>query len=205
MKLHQIEKAFYLMAALFLLVGCTRNDTRYFADAEQSGIAIFSSTGNNLFSCFIDGKPWRTADRRGYLLSPGLRYEISLQSESSGTTKDTLLISWEGYSGTKDTLRNYITLRLAVDQGFGYKEMNALQGQRLTINGSKDYFSNYSEFNGQNLTGSGHIYFHTLKIDSLGPGSYKGIMNGLVDADFGSSKLTNGRFDHVIEPPMIHL
>jgi hypothetical protein len=204
---HHFNKACYLLAAVFLLAGCSRNDTRYFSDAEQPGLAIFSSTGNNLFSCFIDGKPWRSVSRTtGGFEFPVTRYEVDISKQSTGATTDTLLISWQGYFGTKDTLRNTITLHLAVAAGFGYKELNALQGQRLLVDGTNGYFSSRPEFfGGPDLKGPGHIYFHALKIDSTGPGSYTGAMNGLLDADFASSKITNGRFDHVMEAPQVNL
>jgi hypothetical protein len=85
---------FYFLWAFFLLTGCSRNDTRYFADAEDPGIAIFSSTGNNLLSCFIDGKPWRSISRTtGGFAGLVTNYEIDIFKQVTGTVKDTLVIS----------------------------------------------------------------------------------------------------------------
>lgn len=194
---------FYFLLAFFLLTGCSRNDTRYFADAEDQGIAIFSSTGNNLLSCFIDGKPWRTVSRTtGSFTYYRTNYEVDIFKQVTGTLKDTLVISWMGYFEGNTIMTNSFSLHLAVEPGFGYKDLNLLQGQRLTIDTAFNYFS--LTVNGFNSKGTGHIYFHSIRLDSMGLGMYSGSMSGLLDADFNTSKITRGRFDHWIVPDEVH-
>lgn len=193
------KKRFYWLVPVLLFTGCGINETHYYADAENGGIAIFSNTGNNVFTCYIDGKPWRTASRKqGILGPPGLSYEVYLRKQSSGTAKDTLSISWEGYFGTRDTLRRFITARLAVNSGFTSGDLNTLQGQRITIAGNNGYFVDSARTFYNVIIGTGHLYFHTLRLNSLGNGVYTGSMSGLLDADFGTEKITSGRFDHSI-------
>lgn len=203
MRKHNFKKIFYFLLAGFLLTGCSRNDTRYFADAEDPGIAIFSSTGNNIFSCFIDGKPWRTVSRTsGGFTYYRINYEVDIFKQVTGNVKDTLVITWKGYFEGNTVMTNSFSLHLAVEPGFGYKELNFLQGQRLTIDTAINYFS--STVNGFNSKGKGHIYFHSISLDSIGPGMYRGSMSGLLDADFNASKITRGRFDHWIAPDQVH-
>jgi secreted protein with Ig-like and vWFA domain len=37
-----------------------------------------------------------------------------------------------------------------------------------------------------------------MMIDSVGPNNYSGRMSGLLDADFNTVKITQGRFDHTL-------
>ena len=196
---YNCKKIFYWLLTVLLFTGCGVNETHYYADAENDGIAIFSNTGNNVFTCYIDGKPWRTASRQqGILGPPRLSYEVYIRKQSSGAAKDTLSISWEGYFGTRDTLRRFITARLAVNNGFTPGDLNALQGQRITIAGNNGYFIDSARTFYNVISGTGHLYFHTLRLDSVGNGIYSGSMSGLLDADFGTEKITGGRFDHSI-------
>ena len=198
------KKIFYWLLPALMFTGCGINETHYFADAENDGIAIFSNTGNNLLTCYIDAKPWRTISRKqGILGPPRPSYEVYIQKQLSGAAKDTLSIRWEGYFGTRDTLRRIITARLAVDSGFAVKDLNALQGQRISLQGSNGYFLDSDRTAYGVVTGTGHLYFHTLKLESTGSGAFTGSMSGLMDADFGTEKITNGRFDHSISPEQV--
>ncbi len=198
------KQIFYWLVPVLMVTGCGINETHYFADAENDGIAIFSNTGNNLLTCYIDAKPWRTiARQQGILGPPRPTYEVYIQKRLSGTGKDTLSISWEGYFGTRDTLRRFITARLAVDSGFSATDLNALQGRRISLEGSNGYFLDSARNVYSVLMGTGHLYFHTLQLESTGPGAFSGSMSGLMDADFGTEKITNGRFDHSISPEQV--
>lgn len=193
-----------LLVTVNLLAGCSLNGTRYFADAENDGLAIFSNTGNNLLTCYINGEPWRTVSRQTKFIGPPrVGYEVYIRKQTSGVGRDTLSISWEGYFGTRDTLRSFITARIAVDNGFTPRNLNAWQGQRITVAGNVGYFVN-SALSLNNVTmGTGHLYFHTLRLDSASNGVFTGYMSGLMDADFGTEKITNGRFDHAISTDQV--
>ena len=79
-----------------------------------------------------------------------------------------------------------------------YKDFNSLEGKRLIIDKVKNYFSYLGS------KGSGNIYFHFAHLDSIQTDYYRGRMSGLFDADLGSIKITNGRFDHDILPEQVH-
>ncbi len=205
-----VEKLLIFLSPFFLLIGCSKNDTNYFADTENDGIAIFSNTGNNLLTCFINGKPWRTEDRIVFLISPPrARYEMYITKQVTSSLQDTLTIQWTGYYTADRNTPSYLSLTLPVAKTFGYKNLAALQGQRLQIDTTNGFFSSYTSgvnMPGTNISsrkGAGNIYFKTAEFDSIGPGIYSGKMSGLFDADFVSAKITKGRFDHLIAPEQV--
>ena len=196
-----------LLLITFIITGCTKNETRYYADAEDEGIAIFSNNGNNLLTCFIDNKPWRTVDRTVTIIfSSGTNYEVDIRKQVTNSIKDTLIIRWLGYYAANDSSQGTLNLILPVAKNFSYKDFAALQGQRLHIDTTNGYFTtSISNLNLSNSKGSGDIYFNIAKLDSIGTGGgYFGKMSGLFDANFSSFKITRGRFDHIIEPPQVH-
>lgn len=65
--------------AVLTLIGCQKNLTNLFADDQSEGLYIFSNTGNNILSCYVNGTPWRTKDRIAYsgVATPGnIDYEL---------------------------------------------------------------------------------------------------------------------------------
>jgi hypothetical protein len=204
MKSNRVKRLFLLCLPGFLISGCSKNETNYYADAEDPGIAIFSNSGNNILSCFIEGKPWRTVSRTRSGFSTRTNYEVEIIKQSTNSLSDTLIISWLGYYPAKDSAPGYLSLHLAVSQNFNYRDLSALQGQRLRINSTNDFFSTgINGLNTANTKGSGSIYFHTARFDSIAPGAYRGNMSGLFEADFISFKITRGRFDHIITPEQV--
>lgn len=194
----EIYKIGYACLLLFVLVtGCTKNETHFYDDREAPGLGIFSNTGNNVFTCYIDGKAWRTQARRWGLgvggVQPTLEVRISRQPIDSLT--DFLDITWYGsyygdlYSPT------YISLYISVPKNFSQADFVSWQGQRLTIDGINSYFQIGLGSNAQ--IGSGTIYFNLLELNNVSR------MSGLLEADFGTVKLTSGRFDHNLDDGVI--
>jgi hypothetical protein len=185
----------------FIIMGCSKNYTNYYADAEDNGIAIFSNTGNNILSCFIDGKPWRTVDRTISGFSPRQIYEVDITKYSTNSLLDSLIITWRGYYTANNFSNGSLNLIIPVAKNFSYKDFSALQGQRLQIDTATAFFAtSISGLNINNTKGKGNIYFHSVQLDSIGAGSYMGKMSGLFEADFGTFKITRGRFDHLLDP-----
>jgi hypothetical protein len=186
----------------FIIMGCSKNYTNYYADAEDNGIAIFSNTGNNILSCFIDGKPWRTVDRETSGFSYQITsYEVYIIKQSTNSLLDTLIINWLGYYPVNYFSQGNLNLTIPVIKNFSNKDFAALQGQRLQIDTTNAFFTiSISGLNSGNIKGKGNIYFHTAQLDSIGPGAYMGKMSGLFEADFGTFKITRGRFDHLLDP-----
>lgn len=190
---------FFFSGALF---SCKQ--TEFYADPYADGLAIFSNTGNNLMSCYIQNEPWRTIDRTtgGFLGRP--TYELKINKEVTSGSQDMLTFTWYVNPPANNTLNGDISLVLAVPKVFGYKELSALTGQRIALDTTNGYFtfsaalSNFSK-------GTGNIYFHDMQIDSIGPNNFTGHMSGLLDAKLGGNLiLKNGRFDHSITAAQIH-
>jgi hypothetical protein len=194
-----------LLASYCLFTGCTKNYTKYHADAETPGLAIFSNNNNNILTCFVDGRSWRTNSRITSGFSPRTSYEIYIRKYSTNSLQDTLQFNWFGYFEGNQFGVDNIEITLAVSKIFSIKDLNALQGKRLiidtTINGF--YSFNSGSLNNSGAKGSGVIYFNTAKFDSIAPNNYQGSISGLFEADFGSFKITKGRFDHFFEPNQI--
>lgn len=193
------QKAFCFFCMSILLLSCTKSSTNAYPDPSDPGLAIFTNTSNNILSCMVNDKPWRTQDRKIYLLSrPG--YEVNIRLQRTGSAKDSLWFDWNGYYSNDINNQGNLNLVLAVAKNFGYKDLSALMKQRLHLDSNNGYF--LLSVNGlisNTVKGSGNIYFHTMMIDSIGPANYSGRMSGLFDADFNTVKITKGRFDHSIE------
>jgi hypothetical protein len=190
-------------ALLFFFSGTlfSCKQTEFYGDPQANGLGIFSNTGNNLMSCYMQNEPWRTVDRTtgGFLGRP--TYELYIEKQITSGSKDNLVFTWYVNPTVNNTVKADISLTLAVPKVFGYKELSALKGQRLALDTLNGYFS----FALTSVKATGNIYFHDMQIDSVGPNDFTGRMSGLMDAKFGSSSiLTNGRFDHSIVAAQIH-
>lgn len=205
MKRKKINRLYSFLFACIIMTGCLKSKTNYYDDAENAGLSIFSNTGNNVLSCFIDGKPWRTINRviSGIFIRP--TYEVTVIKQSFSGLSDSLTINWTGYYPPNETITGSLSLHLAIAKNFTYKDLAAFNGQRLIINNANGYFlSSIAAANTFNAKGFGNIYFNTLRLDSIGPNNYSGKMSGLLDADFTSFKIAKGRFDHTIEPLQVN-
>jgi hypothetical protein len=193
-----IKKLLFFSLPFFLLARCSKNYTNYYPDGENDGLAIFSNTANNLLTCYINGKPWRTQDRNTSLFGRP-KYEVYIDKLVTNSPLDTLYIQWTGYYAADKNNQGTLTLILPVAKNFSYKSLNTLQGQRLHIDTTNGFFAfNSSE------KGSGNIYFHTAVFDSVSPSFYRGSISGLFDANFIATKITKGRFDHGITSEQVH-
>ena len=205
-QLFRIHNWAVLLLLNIVAIGCRIDSTNYYADGTDTGLAIFSNTGNNVMSCYIDGKPWRTFSRTFTGFSPGTSYEISISRFRNPTGTDTLSIDWRGYFQPNNSDAGTITLRLSLPPGFTYRNLNALHGQRFTIDNTNGRFIARVDRTGiVNSLGAGSIYFNTARFDSIGLASYRGVISGLLEAGSGTVRITRGRFDHQIDPPMIDL
>jgi hypothetical protein len=184
-----------------ILFSC--NQTEFYADPQATGLGIFSNTGNNLMSGYIQNEPWRTRDRTTGGFLGTARYELLINKQITSGVSDNLIFTWYGYPSTNNTLNGDVSLVLSVPKNFGYRDLSALKGQRIALDTTNGYFT-FSSSQPNTGKGTGNIYFHNMQIDSVGPNNFTGRMSGLLDAKFGSSLiLQNGRFDHSITAQQI--
>lgn len=207
MKNKIIRKSTCWIITCLLLGGCSKNDTHYYSDAENESLGIFSNTGNNLLTCLVNNNAWRTDDRTFSLFTPGgPRYEVYIRKQISTSLMDTLYIEWTGYFASDRNGYGFLSLQLPVAKNFGYRDLAAYNGRRYRIDTANGFFTFYSAYtNAGFIKGTGNVYFHKAVIDSIGPNNYSGRISGLFDADFISTKITKGRFDHNINSVNVRL
>lgn len=185
-----------LLLSSLLLNSC--NKTNFYADAENNGLAIFSNTGNNIFTCYVNGQPWRTQNRTtGSLSGPISEVHLSIQPDSSLRTY--LVISWYGFFKNNNFNVGFISLYLSVPAGFSSNDLNNFEDKRILLDTTIGYvIANIDGITNNTLgVGTGSIYFNRANYD---PTSSSGELSGLLEADFPSFKITNGRFDHQLTP-----
>ena len=187
------------------MVGCSRDETNYYPDREAAGLSIFSDNSNNVMSCYIDGKPWRTHSRVISLFSRW-PYEVYIIKDKTNSALDSLAIQWTGHYAGDENKTGYISLTLPVAKNFTRKDFSAFKGKRINVTINNGFFTtSIAGLNLSNTKGSGTVYFHSAQIDSVAPGVYSGTLSGLFEADFNSFKIVKGRFDHEITPQQINL
>lgn len=184
MKRKKFSTCIYFLLSIFMLLGCRKNQTVFYSDGEQSQLAIFSNSSNNIMSCLVDGRPWRTPDRATSGFNANTRYEIYIFKQISNTAQDTLLFSWTGYYVNQLQNGAMLTLKLPVAKDFGVVDLNRLALQRILVDTTNGYFSSSIPELSGNAKGAGNIYFHTAKFDSIGTGFYSGKISGLFNANF---------------------
>lgn len=196
-----MKKNSYWIIICLVFIGCSKNYSNYYADGEDKGLSIFSNTGNNLLTCFVDNKPWRTENRISFILSPpaGPRYELNIAKQITNSLMDTLHFNWRGYFSPDRNSFGYLSLALPIEKNFGFSNLSAFNGRRFKIDSTTGLFSFYSPTSNMRFTnGTGNIYFHKAVFDSISPNMFIGRIAGLFDADFITTKITKGRFDHTI-------
>jgi hypothetical protein len=186
------------VSAGMLLTGCVKDETNYFTDGQNTGLAIFSNTGNNVMSCYVNGQPWRTINRTTAGLFSPPESEVRIYRSFYDTSHSTLVIEWDGFFNNHPYISGQICLYLKETPGFGYGVLDSLDGKRLTTDSVHSYFVAYMGVVGNNNTdyGSGSIYFNRADFDSIGNDMYSGKLSGLFDASFPDFQITSGRFDH---------
>lgn len=187
LSLQRIVVAFILIA----LISCERNDTVFYEDDDAENLSIFSDMGNNVMSCYINGKPFRTKDRilRGISIYP----EVELFKDTSAPDADTLTINWQSDALSPNFYS--VSLVLAVKKDFFYNDFTAFNNTRLAVNGVNSYFlinSNRSE------KGTGSIYFLRAILMQGNAGGISNQLSGVFEATLPSYKITRGRFDHTL-------
>jgi len=184
------------LTVLLTFMCCSKNETKYFADTTSNGLAIFSNTGNNILTGYINGVLWRTQNRvSGGFLSRSTS-EVYLTKTTDSSFNDMLIITW--YGGTQNFQYGYdfISLYLSVPSNFSHSDLDSLNGKRLVIDNINGYFlGNISEISNNYETGTGSIYFNRFIYDSTTTAGYTGRVSGLLEVDFPDFKFTNGRFD----------
>lgn len=203
MKYYRFYTTHYLFAGMLclLLAGCTIEETVYYADGEDDGLAIFSNTGNNLLTCYYNGSGWRSSTRRFGGFNGGRNYEVYIYRRTGTGPQDTLLFNWDGYFNNNNSNTSYIGLVLHVPKNFSAASFNNLHQKRIALDTTTGYFTAYTGggLNPARSKGTGSVYFHTALLDSIGPRTYLGRFNGLFEADFQNFKITRGRFDHTFD------
>lgn len=188
---------FLVGLVMLLVVGssftCVKNLTDYYADPADTTLAIFSNLGFNLMTCLVNNKPWKTKDRNNYPLGPA-RYEVSITNDTNDPLSDSLHFRWTGGFANDNVKADDIELVLPVKKGFKAADLRDFQGQRFDLDGNKGYFKATLTGIGQQLRGTGHIYFNKFTYDLTF--ATESIMAGLLDANFITFKLESGRFDH---------
>jgi len=187
LSLQRIVVAFILIA----LISCERNDTVFYEDDDAENLSIFSDMGNNVMSCYINGKPFRTKDRilRGISIYP----EVELFKDTSAPDADTLTINWQSDALSPNFYS--VSLVLAVKKDFLYNDFTAFNNTRLAVDGVNSYFlinSNRSE------KGTGSIYFLRAILMQGNAGGISNQLSGVFEAILPSYKITRGRFDHTL-------
>ena len=189
-----MKSKWILVATGLLLAGCYKNVSKYYADEEDKGLAVFSNTGNNIFTCYVNGLPWRTFNRTTGGLFSGETSELYISKQTDSTSRDLLILEWSGFLQKYPNTYNTISLYLRVPKDFTRNDIDSFQGQRFAVDSAKGYFSaNISGFNTE--SGFGNIYFKSASFDSTSLGNYSGELSGILEADFPDFKITKGRFD----------
>lgn len=172
---------------------CAKNLTDYYADPTDTTLAIFSDRGYNLMTCLVNSKPWKTKDRNVYPFGP-VRYEILITNDTNDPLSDSLHFNWTGGFANDNLQGDNIELVIPVKKGFRAADLRDLQGQRFNLDGKNGYVKATLNTLGQQLQGTGHIYFNKFTYDLTF--ATESIMAGLLDAKFTGFTLESGRFDH---------
>jgi|SRR5665213_55962 len=181
-----------IFCCLLLLSGCEKNETKYIADNQTNGLAVFSNTGNNIMTCFINGSPWRTDNRIVGGWGPGST-DLSIFKQYDSSFHYSLVFAWPGNLVNDSADIYLIELHLFVPANFSQTSFDSLQGKRITIDSTTGFFSiaNYS------LTGNGTIYFNRASYDSAASKSGNaGEFSGLFEANIPGYTITQARFDN---------
>ncbi len=195
----KFNAGFTCIILTFLLIACSKNQTSFYKDVEDPGLAIFSNTQNNIMTCYANGRAWRTGNRIAYSgWGGGTIYEIYINKNTTTSLYDTIVIAWDGNWESSTNSDSRISLTLPIAKSFP-KSFNELEGKRLVFDTTQGFYStSMGVFNGQTNKGWGSIYFQNAHIESVGPNNFRGKMAGLFEAHFSTDEITRGRFDHSI-------
>jgi hypothetical protein len=196
MKIIPIKYLMLFVTLSAILLSCTKDETKNYADPQDTGLNIFSDKGFNTMSCYINSQPWRTVDRTTGGIYNTKIYEVHINRQTGTTGSDTLQINWQGSYNSQPFGISGIILNLPVPHGFSYTDFSSLQGKKLHIENNTGYFFTENLSNPFNTNGTGDIYFNKALLDSVSPTNITGEISGLFDATIDSFNITNGRFDN---------
>ena len=192
-----------LLLICFFIISCSKNETRYFADNQNNSLPIFSNTGNNVFTCYINDSPWRTINR----ITPGLfspaTSELYIFKQVDSIMQNFLVMQWWGYFQNNALGEGTISFYMHVPPDFSNKDIASLQGKRISIDSTQGYFITSIYGLNSSEKGTGSIYFNRASFDSTAAGVYTGSLSGLLEANFSTFKITSGRFDHQLSPMQV--
>lgn len=177
------------------LISCNKNYTVFYEDDDADDLSVFSSMGNNVMSCYINGKPFRTRDRtyNAGFSRGSFTAEIELFKDDAANDSDTLIIVWQRNALSPNPYS--VSLVLAVKKDFSYNDFTSFNNTRLVINGVNGYFMVNHD---RSEKGTGSIYFYRAILmpdDAAGTGSR---LSGIFEATLASYTITRGRFDHTL-------
>jgi len=184
----------WIIIASVVLSGCYKDRTNYYADDTRQGLTIFSNTGNNIFTCYVNGWPWRTVNRiTGGFLS-GSESELAIYKVPVSNTDTMLVIKWDGFLQAHPENFGSIALYLKIPSGFSSGDLDTFQGQRFSIDSSRGYFT--ADINGYPVeSGTGEIYFNRANYSGAQGSASVGELSGILEAAFPDFTITQGRFD----------
>jgi hypothetical protein len=195
-----------IVAAMLLpcvfLVSCTKNETKFYADDDNNGLSVFSNAGDNIFTCYVNGVPWRTINRvfGGFLSGSVSELFIRQQADS---LHNMLVIDWMGNLQGNNSGFDDIILYLYVPANFTYEDFDKLQGTRIAVDLATGYFSTYIQ-GASGERGTGSIYFNKANFDSTVTSGDGGSLSGLLEANFPGLTIKKGRFDHELTTGQIN-
>lgn len=202
MKNELIKLASILLLPCIFLVSCLKNETKYYADDDNKGLAVFSNTGDNIFTCYVNGVSWRTINRTCCGLFSGRVSELFIRQQSD-SVQNMLVVDWSGNLQGNNSSFDDIILYLYIPANFTYQGFDKLQGTRIAIDSATGYFSTTIAGTGGGR-GTGSIYFNKASFDSTDTGAYSGSFSGLLEANFSGAAITKGRFDHELTGEQIN-
>jgi len=194
MKLTPFLQWITIFFILVAFTSCSKKYTVFYEDNDAEDLSVFSDKGNDVMTCYINGKPFRTRDRvlNGGFVRAYLDGEIKLHIIDSAANSDTLVIDW---IGNQPYNPDHVSLVLAVKKGFSRNDINSLNNNRLLVDGVNGYFM----VNNNRLEkGTGNIYFHKAIFLQFDSSEANNIFSGIFEATLPSYKITRGRFDHIL-------
>lgn len=193
----KFNAGFTCIILTLLLIACSKNQTSFYSDEKDPGLAIFSNTQNNIMTCYANGRVWRTGNRIAYSgWGGGTIYEIYINKNTTTSLHDTIVIAWDGNFENSSNRDSRISLTLPFAKNFLHS-FNALEGKRLVFDTTQGFYTaSMGVFAEQSNKGWGSIYFLNAHIDSIGPNDFRGKISGLFEAHFATGEINRGRFDH---------
>jgi hypothetical protein len=216
-----IDTKLYFIAGVFIfcLMSCKKPPRNYYADQNDPGLSRLTSYGYNIATNYINGiayiNPYNNPSYFG--LGGGNVIPTLSRIIGSGTTDDTLALSWpvEANNNLQSDSYLYISILMPVSKGLTENNFAALSGERFDSNTNIISLTSYladSYYNYYNYPtysdslaytsprGPSNIYFVNISMSPSGDLSMAGLFNG----NIGDTTITNGRFDFYLPSSYIH-